>query len=113
MIWKYFYSKKSGREHGTLYQLRNVLHRTNVSKPDKDFNACDDFFVIIVNSHILAAAFHSPQHEICLDNPTLSAALESHCMCSTHLVTTKELTECKGVVSLITFQFHCLIRRSQ
>ncbi len=42
---------------GTLYQIRNVLGRTNVVKqPLDNFNACDDFFVLVVKSHILAAA---------------------------------------------------------
>lgn len=48
---------KSTGEHGTLYQLRNKLNRTNVVvKPVKDFNACDDFFIQVVSSHIVAAA---------------------------------------------------------
>ena len=56
VIWKYFYSLKSPREHGTLYQLRNRLNRTNVVvDPTHDFNACDDFFQQIVQSHIIAA----------------------------------------------------------
>ena len=59
MIWKYYYSDKSSREHGTLYQLRNVLNRSNVVKdPMKNFNACDDFFVLAVESHIIAAALN-------------------------------------------------------
>ena len=57
VIWKYFYSKDSASDHGTLYQIRNLLHRTNiVNKPANDFNSCDDFFKLVVNCHILAAA---------------------------------------------------------
>ena len=49
---------KSATEKGTLYQLRNLLNRTNVvANPSKDFNACDDFFQLIVRSHIVVAAF--------------------------------------------------------
>lgn len=34
-----------------LYQLRNVINRKNVvAKPLKDFNACDDFFVLVVKT---------------------------------------------------------------
>ncbi len=42
---------------GTLYQLRNVINRRNVvSSPDKDVNACVDFFELVTTAHILAAA---------------------------------------------------------
>lgn len=41
----------------TLYQLCNQLNRLNVVvDPSRDFNACDDFFHQIINSHIIAAA---------------------------------------------------------
>ena len=57
LIWRYYYKCKSSAEHGTLYQLRNAINRTNVvSDPLKDFNACDDFFVLVVQSHIIVAA---------------------------------------------------------
>lgn len=57
MIFRYYFNKKSVAQHGTLYQLRNLLGRTNVVKvPLDDFNACDDFFVLVVKSHIVAAA---------------------------------------------------------
>ena len=57
VIWKYFYKVSSAREHATMYQLRNVINRTNVvTKPKVNFNACDDFFELIVTAHILAAA---------------------------------------------------------
>ena len=40
-----------------LYQLRNVLNRSNVvCKPKADFNACEDFLDIVVTGHILTAA---------------------------------------------------------
>ena len=57
MLWRLLYSGKSSSEHCTLYQLRNVLNRHNVrKKPIKDFNACDDFFMTILTSHIIVAA---------------------------------------------------------
>ena len=50
-------SKKSTAEVGTLYQLRNLLGRSSVvKKPLDDFNACDDFFVLVVKCHVIAAA---------------------------------------------------------
>lgn len=49
-------STASSSDHGTLYQLRNILNRTNVVKdPTKDFNACDDFFQLIISGHVIAA----------------------------------------------------------
>ncbi len=46
-------STYSSSDHGSLYQLRNVLGRTNVGKyPTKDFNACDDFFNTVITAHI-------------------------------------------------------------
>ena len=40
-----------------MYQLRNVIGRNNVvTVPLDDFNACDDFFKLIITSHILTAA---------------------------------------------------------
>ncbi len=57
LIFRHYFSKKSLADCGTLYQLRNVLGRTNVvQRPLDNFNACDDFFVLVVHAHILAAA---------------------------------------------------------
>ena len=57
VIWKYFYNTNSGAEHGTLYQLRNLINRNDVSKiPKGNFNSCEDFLQIVVTAHILSAA---------------------------------------------------------
>ena len=54
---RYYYSIKSAGDHGSLYQLRNCIGRTSVvKKPLDNFNACDDFFVLVVKCHILTAA---------------------------------------------------------
>ena len=53
MFWKLLYLAKSPSEHGTLYQLRNVINRRNVvKKPIDNFNA----FMTVVISHILVVA---------------------------------------------------------
>lgn len=40
-----------------MYQLRNLINRRNVvTDPKKDMNACEDFFELITNAHILTAA---------------------------------------------------------
>ena len=58
MIWKHLYKVDSLRDQGTLYQqLQNVLNRRNVgTKPHKDVNAHEDFLLLILECHILAAA---------------------------------------------------------
>ena len=40
----------------SVYQLRNRLNRRNVKKPKADFNACNDFIKVIIESHIVVAA---------------------------------------------------------
>ena len=56
-----------------MYQLRNLLHRTNVrTDPKKDFNACDDFFATVVTSHIVAAALKLLNMSSADDKPTFS-----------------------------------------
>ena len=55
-IWKHLYNTKSFSEHGSLYQLRNLINRRNVvSNPVDNFNACDDFFDTVVTSYVLVA----------------------------------------------------------
>lgn len=57
VIWKHLYKVESQMDKGTLYQLRNLINRRNVgNNPFKDVNAHEDFFLLIVDSHILAAA---------------------------------------------------------
>ena len=57
VIWKYHFSEKSASEHGTLYQLRNLIGRSNVvTKPKKDMNACEGFFILIWRSYVTTAA---------------------------------------------------------
>ena len=71
MIWKYFYSERSAGDHGTLYQLRNRLNRTNVAKkPKNDMNACEDFIEIVTSGHIVAAALETFQLDSTDDTPS-------------------------------------------
>ncbi len=56
MIWRYFVSTESSSDHGTLYQLRNLINRTNVvTDPTTNFNACDDFFITVISAHVIVA----------------------------------------------------------
>jgi len=57
VVRKYYYKASSAAEHGTLYQLRNKINRTDVVKdPKSNYNACDDFVETITIGHILCAA---------------------------------------------------------
>lgn len=55
VIWKRLYSCSSGIDGGTLYQLRNLINRRNVTKdPATNVSACEDFFIHVVEVHILS-----------------------------------------------------------
>jgi len=42
---------------GTLYQLKMLVNRRNVVKdPSKSVAPCEEFFLLVVETHILAAA---------------------------------------------------------
>ena len=57
VIWKRLYKSTSARDCGTLYNLRNLLNRRNVvNDPMKAVDACKDFFLLVVECHIVAAA---------------------------------------------------------
>ena len=66
------YSTKSRSDKGTLFQLRNLLNRRNVSKQPKDnFDACDEFFNTITDSHVVAAAMKIFNMKLISDTPCL------------------------------------------
>ena len=57
VIWKRLYKCSSSKDVGTLYQLRNLINRRNVvSDPTRDVTACEEFFLLVVEAHILYAA---------------------------------------------------------
>ena len=51
------FNKNSSAEKGTLYQLKNLLHRTAVPlDPGDNMKAAEDFLEIVLHGHIVAAA---------------------------------------------------------
>eukprot|EP00731_Ephydatia_muelleri_P017235 Em0010g333a len=57
LIWRYFYATSSSNQTGTLYHLKNLLNRTSIpKKAKKQYDACHDFFVLVVEAYILVAA---------------------------------------------------------
>lgn len=57
MIWKRLFNKTSNAEKGTLYQLKNLLHRTAVPlDPGDNMKAAENFLELVLHAHIVAAA---------------------------------------------------------
>ena len=57
MIWGRLYDSKSTIERGTLYQLKNASGRSSVpSDLEKDMNTAEDFLLLMVHTHVIAAA---------------------------------------------------------
>ncbi len=60
-------------EKGTLYQLRNLLNRRNISKhPKSNVNATEDFLEAVVIGHILATAMSYLGMTSLCDSPSTS-----------------------------------------
>ena len=71
MIWKYFYSQRPAGEHGTMYQLHNLINRRKVVRnPEKNFNSCDDFFELVSDCFILTAALEVLEMKSLTDIPS-------------------------------------------
>ena len=44
-------------DESTLFQLCNIIKRRNVNKsPKESFTACEEFFILVVEAHVKAAA---------------------------------------------------------
>jgi len=56
-MWKRLYTKKSSRDKGTLYQLRNLINHTAIkSDPSKNMKATEDFLTVELHGYIVAGA---------------------------------------------------------
>ena len=70
MVWKRFYLAESFLDKGTMCQLRNAINRANVSAASvDDFNACEDFFLLVVRCHVATAAMQYLNMKYTSDNP--------------------------------------------
>ena len=60
-----------------MYQLRNLIGRSNVSpKPVKAFNQCSDFFKLVVVCHVLASALKHLSMASLADTPNIRGVQE-------------------------------------
>lgn len=58
-MYNRLYKKGTSNQGGTLLQLRNVINRRNIAANISGcFNAAIDFFELVCNCHIVAAAMH-------------------------------------------------------
>ena len=58
-----------------MYQLKNLMGRTNVKgKPIDSFNPCEDFFLVVIEAHILAAAMKMLKMSSVHDTPSAEFA---------------------------------------
>ncbi|XP_062622142.1 uncharacterized protein LOC134283658 [Saccostrea cucullata] len=65
-IYQLFYKEKSSVDRGSLYQLRNLINRRNVSGPEEvisSYRAHHDFIADITDSYIVAAFLDIMQME--------------------------------------------------
>ena len=70
MIWKRFYKTDSAADHGTLMQLKNLIKRRNVGNiPKNCFDACDEFFMLVLTAYILTATMDFLGMDCINDNP--------------------------------------------
>ena len=71
VIWKRLYSCSSGMDAGTMFQLRNLINRRNDTKdPTSNVSACEDFFVHVVEVHIISAFMTAFQMSSLDDTPS-------------------------------------------
>lgn len=77
------YSYGSGKDGGTLYQLRNLINRRNVvKKPKKNVTACEEFFELVVEAHILTAVMNEFEMNSLEDEPNNQLLLTSADLCA-------------------------------
>ena len=57
MIWNRLFTSKSACAKGTLFQIKNLIHRTSVpNDPKENVQATEDFLEVTLVAYILTAA---------------------------------------------------------
>ena len=68
VVWDRLYSTKSSCDKGTLYQLRNLVHRSAVgADPSKNMKAFEDFLLVVISGYVVAAANAESENMNCLE----------------------------------------------
>lgn len=74
MIWQRLYNTQSGIEGGTLYQLRNLINRRNVTATVHGrVNEVEDFLEVVISCYLVTSAMHYFGMENVNDVPHLNA----------------------------------------
>lgn len=56
-MWQRLFSKLSAAEKGTMFQMKNLIHRTAVPfDPEKNMKAAEDYLLLLLHAHATAAA---------------------------------------------------------
>lgn len=77
--------------YGTLHQLRNLINRRDVVKiPKEIFNACDDFFRLILQCHVITAGLKLLGIESCTSSPPENL--------KTHNIGSQSPSQCKAIL---------------
>ena len=65
------YRINSSKDIGTLYQLRNLINRRNITKkPDSNVAASEDFLLTVVEAYIVVAAMEVLEMKATSDTPS-------------------------------------------
>ena len=74
VMYNRLYKTGTSTQGGTLLQLRNLIKRCNIATDNSGrFNAAIDFFELVCNCHIVAAAMHFFGMKSTTDTPTCNA----------------------------------------
>lgn len=69
-VWKRLYSTASVSDGDTMYHLRNLINRRNVtSDPSHNVDPSEDFFITIVEAYIFNAVMYLYQMKSLSDDP--------------------------------------------
>ena len=89
VVFDRLFSTKSVSESGTLYKIRNLLHHIAVPiDPGKNMKAAEDFLILVLHAHVVAAAkglLHSESFAGSSSSPLdVARVVWTHIYCSQH-----------------------------
>ena len=77
LIWESLYNTHSARDMGSLYHLRQAIHRNNVTAdPKKDVEACEQFMLSVTRAYLVVAALEFFGMQTVDDQPSTNAPPE-------------------------------------
>lgn len=108
-MWRFLFSKDSVSQKCSLYQLRNLIGRFNVTNPKSRFDECEDFLILVVEAYILACALELFQMDSVDDKPTFVGVEDDVWLKSAKVRRTILMEMSRAVVDkFVQFRFHDL-----